>query len=172
MFSDRSWASSMISVSYAREADRLAFPPVDAVGHQLDQRTGLRAIGEADLVADQLPARCAQPATRAWRCSTRQCVAVACDRSARRCHVQARDRSSAAGSFCLTRFATDDHNLIRLDSVRNLLACTGYWKIFRESNNRAAVRDDERVCATLARSQSGGCIGSPRDQRGVLIGLA
>ena len=54
MFRLRSCASSMISVSYCdRRRVALRLGEQDAVGHQLDVAVAGRAVGEADLVADQ-----------------------------------------------------------------------------------------------------------------------
>ena len=51
----RSWASSMMIVSYLRRSrSRCELGEQDAVGHQLDPAGLARAVGEADLVADDV----------------------------------------------------------------------------------------------------------------------
>ena len=50
----RSWASSMISVSYAQQPVALQLGQQDAVGHQLDQRVVADLVGEPHLVADRV----------------------------------------------------------------------------------------------------------------------
>ena len=77
----------------------------DAVGHQLDERVGLRVVGEADLVADGRPrAPCPVPARCASRRRARRSAAAACGRSARARRGLPRCRSSAAASSCPSRF--------------------------------------------------------------------
>ena len=54
MLSDRSWASSMMIVSYLRSiAVALHLVEQDAVGHHLDERVVARLVGEPHLVADR-----------------------------------------------------------------------------------------------------------------------
>ena len=52
MFSDRSWASSMMTVSYcSRSGSPCGLGQQDAVGHKLDKGLGADRFGEADLKA-------------------------------------------------------------------------------------------------------------------------
>ena len=76
----RSCASSTMIVSYAASsAVALRLGEQDAVGHQLDERVGLRVVGEADLVADRVarrgvPSSCAMRAATARAAMRRGCV--------------------------------------------------------------------------------------------------
>ena len=95
----------------------------DAVGHQLDERVGLRVVGEADLVADRLAGRRAEllrdsRGDRARGDAPRLRVADQTALAAAEREADLRQLRGLAGA----RLAADDDDRVRADRRRDLVA--------------------------------------------------
>lgn len=147
MFSDRSWASSMMIVSYARSfAVRLDLGEQDAVRHQLDERrVGVHLVGEADLPADRLAQRGLQLVgdtlgDRTGRDPARLGVPDHAPDTAPQLHTDLRDLRGLAGAG----LPGDDHDLVvayRLQDLVLLLADRELLRVRQGGHPRGTQRE-------------------------------
>ena len=135
MFSERSWASSTMIVSYCvEEAVALRLGQQDAVGHQLDEAFRAAAILEADLVADRWPSGVFEflgdaRGDRAGGDAPRLRVADEAGDAA--AHLQADLRQLRR--LARAGLAADDDHLVLLDGAADLVAVAPRSAALRDS---------------------------------------
>ena len=140
MFSDRSWASSRMIVSYwSRNAVALGLGQQDAVGHQLDVGLRREGLGEADLEAHVAAQGRGQLLGDPCR------HAAGGDAAGLRVADQAVDPAAQLQAdlrqlrrLARARLAADDHHLVVADGAADLVASGRDGQIVVVANRRHA----------------------------------